>query len=289
MRAIIRGLIRFIKAIFRLGFTLILIGICLFIDARYIEPKVLTVKDLVVTTPKWTGKKPIRMVLFNDVHLGENYSLQDFEKVVRKINSLSPELIIFAGDLIDDNKTYTDEEGAAIVMAQLKAPYGKFAVYGNHDHGGNGTRRYARIMEAAGFTLLRNSSQTVTLKTGGTIRIIGIDDVILSKPDFEKPFEKLQEGDFNLFVSHAPDVTGKVAGRPIDLQLSGHSHGGQVRLPIIGAPFTVPYGAQYIKGFYENTENPGMKLYVNPGIGTSQLPYRFLNPPEITVITLSDS
>lgn len=261
----------------------------MFVDARYIEPKLLTVKDLTVTTPKWQGNQPIKIVLFNDVHLGEYYSLSDFKRVVSKINSLQPEVIIFAGDLIDDNKTYTEEAGAAEILSQLKAPYGKFAVYGNHDHGGNGTRRYAKIMKAAGFELLKNSSELVAFKGGGQLHLIGVDDVVLSKPDFVTPFENLKASDLNLFISHAPDVVEKIKGQPIDLQLSGHSHGGQVRLPLIGAPFTVPYGAEYVKGMYEPDENPGMKLYVNPGIGTSQLPYRFLNPPEITVITLSGS
>lgn len=287
MSEIIKQVIRGIKTLFRLFFTLLLIGIGLYIDARFIEPKLLFVKEQPISTDKWSSEVSLQIALFSDVHLGEDYSINDLKKVVKKINALKPDLVIFAGDLIDDNKVFKKEEKAAEVLAEIEAIYGKFAVYGNHDHGGNGTRRYARIMKAANFTLLKDSSKEVIMPSGEVINLIGLDDIVLSKPDFEKAFSQINEKHFNLFISHAPDVVDRVMDRPIDLQLSGHSHGGQVRLPIIGAPLTVPFGEKYIKGLYMLTEKEERVLYVNSGIGTSQLPYRFLNPPEITLITLS--
>lgn len=286
----IRGLFkivsRLIKVIVEVIFTIILIGICIFVDARYIEPKLLIVKEQRITTNKLTLEEPLRVVQFSDVHLGKAYSLVDFERTVSKMNELKPDLIIFTGDLIDDNKTFTEVEGAIELLNKLEATYGKYAVYGNHDHGGNGTRRYAKIMKESGFNLLINSHERITLKNGEKINLTGVDDIVLGHPNFEKAFKGIEETQYQLFITHAPDVVEYVKNEPIDLQLSGHSHGGQVRLPVIGAPFTVPYGKQYIKGLYEVPEHNGMLLYVNSGIGTSQLPYRFLNPPEITLFLI---
>ena len=263
-----------------------LIVICTYIDARYIEPRMIWIKEETIETHKLSSETKLRVALFNDVHLGEYYSLQDFKKVITKVNALHPDVIIFAGDLVDDNKTFTEEEGTTQILAQLQAKYGKYAVYGNHDHGGNGTKRYARIMQGSGFTLLKDQRTTITLENGEQVCLIGIDDIVLSKPQFDTAFKGIDENHFNLFISHAPDVVEYVNKWPIDLQVSGHSHGGQVRLPFIGAPFTVPFGEKYIKGMYHSEEKEEMLVYVNSGIGTSQLPYRFLNLPEITLFKI---
>lgn len=268
-------------------FTILLIGVCVFIEARYIEPKLLKVKEQEIITSKLTLNKPLKIVQFSDVHLGQGYTLTDFKRVVNKINELKPDLIIFTGDLVDDNKNFSEEEGAVALLKNLEATYGKYAVYGNHDHGGNGTKRYARMMKNSGFTLLKDSKETIILEDGQQLSIIGIDDIVLGHPNFDLAFKGIEATDFNLFVSHAPDVVDKVKVQPIDLQLSGHSHGGQVRLPFIGAPFTPPYGQKYVKGLYSVKENSNLYLYVNSGIGTSQLPYRFMNRPEITLLLLT--
>lgn len=268
-------------------FTVALIGLCVFVDARYIEPKLLKVKEQRITTHKLTLEEPLKVVQFSDVHLGKDYSLADFKRIITKINALNPDLVIFTGDLIDDNKTFTEVEKVIELLETLESTYGNYAVYGNHDHGGNGTRRYAKIMKESGFHLLVNENETITLKNGEKLHLIGIDDIVLSRPDFKAAFKGVETNGYQLFISHAPDVVDRLPEEVVvDLQLSGHSHGGQVRLPIVGAPFTVPYGRKYIKGLYEVSECEGMLLYVNSGIGTSQLPYRFLNPPEITLLLI---
>lgn len=268
-------------------FTIALIGLCVFVDARYIEPKLLKVKEQRITTHKLTLEEPLKIVQFSDVHLGKDYSFTDFKRIITKVNALNPDLVIFTGDLIDDNKTFTEVEKVIELLKMVESTYGNYAVYGNHDHGGNGTRRYAKIMKESGFRLLVNENETITLKNGEKIHLIGIDDIVLSRPDFEAAFKGIETKGYRLFISHAPDVVDRLPSEGVvDLQLSGHSHGGQVRLPIVGAPFTVPYGRKYIKGLYEVAEREGMLLYVNSGIGTSQLPYRFLNPPEITLFLI---
>ena len=286
MKHIFSGVKSLIKRLVRLGVTGILIVGCIGLDARYIEPRLLITKAESITTTKLLKDTKLRVVLFNDVHLGKYYSLADLKKVVHQMNDLEPDLLIFAGDLIEDNRTYTEEEGATALLAELEARYGKYAVIGNHDHGGNGTKRYRRMMNQSGFTLLEDGHQTIELKSGDKITVIGVDDIVLGKPDFRRAFEGVSPHHFNLFISHAPDVISHILDAPVDLQVSGHSHGGQVRLPFIGAPFTVPYGSEYIKGLYTPKEKTDMQLYVNVGLGTSQVPLRFFNPPEITVFDI---
>lgn len=289
IRGLLRAIVKIIKTLIGVIFTIILIGICAYVDARYIEPKLLTVKEQEITTDKLSLTQPLRVVHFSDVHLGNDYTMYDFKKVINKINSLNPDVIIFSGDLIDDNKTFSDEDETGSLLSELHAVYGKYAVYGNHDHGGNGTKRYARIMEKGGFQLLVNTADTIQLEKSQKMSIVGVDDIILGHPDFKAAFTETDDAQFKLFISHAPDVAEYVKGKGVDLQLSGHSHGGQVRFPIVGAPFTVPYGTQYVKGLYEVPENDGMLIYVNSGIGTSKLPYRFFNLPEITLLLIQSS
>lgn len=285
---VMRGVMRFLRMVIRLFVTLGLVAACLYVDARYIEPKLLKIETVTLTTDKLHLTQPLKIVQFSDVHLGEYYTLLDCQKVIDAVNNLKPDLVIFTGDLIDDNKTFQDEEGTINFLQQLESRYGKYAVYGNHDHGGNGTRRYARIMKKSGFRLLKDEQTTIKLENGDQLTLIGLDDVILSRPNMAKAFKNVPEAHYKLFLSHAPDVADQAADYGVDLQLSGHTHGGQIRLPLIGAPFTPPYGRQYVKGLY-TVGTHGMKLYVNSGIGTSQLPYRLMNKPEVTMILLKSS
>ncbi len=289
MLTLIKGIIKLIRCIISISVTLILIAAGIYIYARYIEPELLIVKEeKLITNSINLSKEPLKIVQFSDVHLGPDFTINHFKRVVERINTLEPDLIIFTGDLIEDNKVFNEKEEAAKLLGGLKATYGKFAVYGNHDHGGNGTKRYAQILKAADFTLLVNNHQIITLNNGERVNLMGIDDILLSKVDIAEAMKGIEETDYNIFISHAPDVVDQVKKFPIDLQLSGHSHGGQVRIPFVGAPFTPPYGKKYIKGKYTFEDNKRIILYVNSGIGTSQMRYRFGNVPEITCFTISN-
>ncbi|WP_070000247.1 metallophosphoesterase [Cellulosilyticum sp. I15G10I2] len=264
-----------------------LIGLCIFVYARYIEPELLIIhEEVIISETLSSDRKALKIAQFSDTHLGEDYTLNNLKKTVVKINENTPDIIVFTGDLIDNNKEYEDAEAIIRELTALKAKLAKVAVYGNHDHGGNGTRRYKQIMERSGFILLDNSSYIIDLGNNQKINIMGIDDLLLGSPDIKKATQNINKAHYNVFISHAPDIADEVKAYPIDLQLSGHSHGGQVTIPFIGSPLTPPYAKKYIKGMYEIEGNTRMRLYVNSGLGTSQLKYRFLNIPEITVFKL---
>jgi predicted MPP superfamily phosphohydrolase len=252
--------------------------------ARYIEPKLIKVTQIpmknVKIPPAFDG---LRVVQFSDTHLGHDYSIAQLVKVVSKINQLSPDIVLFTGDLVDKPNQYEFLHKIAPELKKLKAPLGKYSIYGNHDHGGYGTDVYKAIMDESGFSLLKNSGKKISLLDGSFIYLAGIDDLMLGKPDYQQALAGADSSHFTLLLAHEPDAALETKKHPADWQLSGHSHGGQVQLPLYGPLITPPFASVYTEGMYEED---GLTLYVNRGLGTTRLPFRFLSVPEITVFTL---
>lgn len=252
-----------------------------------IEPKMLDITRHTIPSsllPKeFNGFK---IVQFSDTHLGFQYTLEQFQALMVNINRLEPDIIVFTGDLMDNPNEFKETDEIIQALIKLQAPFGKFAVYGNHDHGGYGSDIYRNIIEDAGFTLLVNESKSVTLLNGSTIQIAGVDDSMLGHPDIESALNGLSEHSYTILLSHAPDLASKASNYNIQLQLSGHSHGGQIQIPFYGPVVTPPHGEKYPEGFYYLGVNQGLTLYVNRGLGTTRLPFRFLSKPELTLFTL---
>ncbi len=277
------------RSVVRLMMFCIALGIGLFIYARYIEPELLTVNEINIEAQGLQLSKPLKIVQCSDLHLGPNYDMAHLQRVVKKINEMAPDLILFTGDLIDNIKLFNDrdESGTVEILNELKASLGKYAVAGNHDYGANGFKRYLKIITNGGFNLLINEHESIILENGQMINIVGLDDAIWGQVDLTKGMKGVKEDAYNIVLCHEPDLADEVAKYPIDLQLSGHTHGGQVRVPFKGAVLTPPKGRKYIKGMYKIEGNPRMNLYVNVGIGTSQQCLRFACMPELTLITLN--
>ncbi|MDQ0413499.1 metallophosphoesterase [Mesobacillus stamsii] len=256
--------------------------------AREIEPRMLDITSHTIeSTMLPAGFDGVKIIQFSDTHLGFQYTVEQLGKLVAQINELNPDLIVFTGDLLDDPRRLTEEKNKIItLLSQLDGPLGKFAVYGNHDHGGYGSDLYKQMMEQSGFTLLLNDSVAVKLLDGSSIWISGIDDAMLGKPNFAEAMTKIPEGSYTILLSHAPDKADEAAQYSIQLQLSGHSHGGQIQIPFYGPLITPPFAEKYAEGFYGAAHNKEFKLYVNRGLGTTRLPFRFLSQPELTLFTL---
>lgn len=222
----------------------------------------------------------MRVLHFSDVHLGFNKDARNAERLADAVMKLQPDLICFTGDIVE---SAGDEFRTSVsTFARMSAPLGKYAVLGNHDY--ENTELLEQLWEEAGFKLLRNES--ALLERGGDhIAVSGLEDLLLGEPDPRKALESVPEGAFSLLLMHEPDYADEVDGMPFSLQLSGHSHGGQIRLPLVG-PLSMPEGAEkYISGLYY-TDGEGMPVYVNRGFGETFLPLRLLCRPELTVLTL---
>ncbi|WP_019908731.1 metallophosphoesterase [Paenibacillus sp. HW567] len=221
-----------------------------------------------------------RLVHFSDVHLGFNKDAKDLARLVAHIKEAKPDIICFTGDIVDSFAE--DLEDSVTILAELSAPLGKYAILGNHDY--KNTELLTRLLTSAGFRVLRN--QSYLIKQGGaTLAVAGLDDLLHGKPDPQAALQGVPEGTFTLLMMHEPDYADIAEAYPFHLQLSGHSHGGQIRLPFVGAAYT-PYGSdKYISGLYY-TEKKAMPVYVNRGFGETFMPFRFLCRPELTIITL---
>lgn len=251
--------------------------------AREIEPSLLDIHEETITSNKLTTEfDNFKIVQFSDTHIGFQFDLGQLEKLVQTINKQNPDLIVFTGDLVDAPNDYNWNTTLTRLLGSLHAKYGKYWIYGNHDHGGYGTNIVKNAMDQSGFKLLKNQHVKVN-KGKDSVVLVGIDDVMLGDPNLEKTMQHTDPSLFTILLAHEPDFADKTVNYHVDVQLSGHSHGGQVRLPIIGQLYTPMYAHEYVKGRFQLDH---LTLFVTKGIGTTRLPYRFLCKPEIYVFTL---
>jgi predicted MPP superfamily phosphohydrolase len=258
-----------------------------YVYAHNIEPALLDIQSIQIKhtlIPK--SFDGVKIVQFSDTHLGFQYNLNQLKKVINKINSFHPDVVFFTGDLMDNPNEYKHVEDIVPILKQIKAPLGKYCIYGNHDHGGYGSTIYKHIMQSANFILLQNQSSPIKGSDGSQIYLVGIDDAMLGRPDFNLAQQSVPDNAFKILLSHAPDLADRASQYDIHWQLSGHSHGGQVKIPFIGALVIPPFAQKYPEGHYLIGETNKLNLYVNRGLGTTRLPFRFMAKPELTIFTL---
>ncbi|MGG3281690.1 metallophosphoesterase [Paenibacillus solani] len=245
------------------------------------EPHQLDITRLTLTIPSLPSAfDGLKLVQFSDLHLGFQAGAKDVKRVVQAIQGEKPDLICFTGDMVDRD---AEEMRAAIEpFAELTVPFGMYSILGNHDY--KDVKMLVSLEEEAGFQVLRNSA--IKLRRGSAvIAVVGLEDGLRGLPDPAAAIQGLPQGMFKLLLMHEPDYADTASAHSFQLQLSGHSHGGQVRLPWVGEVLTPPGARRYVKGLY-HIGSHRMPLYVNRGIGTTQLPIRFLCKPELTVLTL---
>lgn len=223
----------------------------------------------------------LRLVQISDFHLGTWLTRSLLAEAVQVVNQQQPDLVVITGDFV----TYDPARYAPALigeLSRLESRFGVLAVLGNHDHWSN-AHIVAQAAGRAGITVLRNQAQQISLN-GSALYIAGLDSASAEHDDLELLLSRLPGGAPAILLAHEPDLAEQNAacGRFM-LQLSGHTHGGQVILPYLGSPITPYLGAKYRAGLY--TLN-GMPLYTNRGLGTAEIHIRWNCPPEITVLTL---
>jgi len=226
----------------------------------------------------------LKIVHFSDVHYGFYYDLPQLQSLIDHIMKLQPDLIVFTGDLFDA-EVLPYAKDIIHELRRLKAPLGQYAVPGNHDYY-TGRKHAINVFEESGFQMMHNRSKTLTVKRQ-RIQLVGVDDMINGRPDLDAAFAGLDNNRFTLFLAHEPDFATQTSPYRVDLQLSGHTHGGQLRLPFTGPLMTVVGGRKYVQGLYKlPNRSTDSYVYTTRGIGTTHIPVRFLCRPELTVIHL---
>ena len=241
--------------------------IILFIWGFFIEPNLLLIKHYKVNF--LNGK---RIVFVSDFHIGK-HDIRRLRKIVNEINKLNPDLVLSGGDYI---KGQTDAETMPVEqqteeLAKIKAPV--ISVLGNHD-GWYDKYTVKEALEKIGITVLHNTSTKYE-----NLYIAGVEDLQTGSPEVSSALENTERP--RILLSHTPDVYYEVK-EDVDLILAGHVHGGQVRIPFVGALICPSkYGTKFSKGDFKETNN---RMIVTKGLGTSILTVRFCDIPEIVVI-----
>jgi uncharacterized protein len=261
----------------------VLLGMGGLFYAREVEPRRVEVVDLTLTLPRLAqGFDGYRLVQIGDIHLDDWTRPQQLHRIVEMVNEQHPDLVAITGDFASYSARRLDEGLLVGALRRLSARDGVVAILGNHDYltDANLVRRCIR---EGGVKELLNDAHT--LRCGeARLHVAGIDDVMEGRSRLDLVLGRLPEEGVAILLAHEPDFADVAAatGR-FDLQLSGHSHGGQVRVPLLTRLVLPPFSQRYPRGLHRVGS---MALYTNRGLGTVHAQLRFLCRPEITVLTL---
>lgn len=222
----------------------------------------------------------LRVAHFSDVHVHPVIPQEYVLRALRAVAALRADLVVFTGDLLSAPARHLSAYRQA--LRDIHAPFGKYAVPGNHDYKGRRNEQLNRFLQQTDWQVLRNESRP--LPGGSGAWLIGLDDPVTGRDDFDRAMDPVPLDAFRLMLVHTPDVVQAAAQCGTDLLLAGHTHGGQVVLPFLGPPL-VPseYGAEYAWGLYDHGT---MRMEVTRGVGLTPPRVRFDCPPEIALLTL---
>jgi predicted MPP superfamily phosphohydrolase len=270
------------------------------IDAYILEPLWVRTTRLTLSFEHLDpDARPVRVVHLTDLHI-ERSSYRE-AKIVRQVNALQPDLIVFTGDYLNLSRLHDPVSAAQWrqFVAQLEAPYGIVAVRGTVEPS---HESMAWLVEGTSVTWLEQETKTIEVR-GQRVALVGVacsHDQELDTARLDQALNDEAEAPqrtFRLLLYHSPDLIREAAEREIDLYLSGHTHGGQLRLPFLGPIVTGSrYGRRYVAGLFQQPADPGRTgahkvtwMYNSRGLGLEGrgMPRaRFLCPPEIVSIEL---
>ncbi|MEO5917184.1 MAG: metallophosphoesterase [Luteolibacter sp.] len=255
---------------------------CLF-DAFEIEPACLSItREDIFYGPHSPGLDGLRIGLLSDFHFRPDADHDLLFSVVSKIHEQRLDLIALAGDFMSADPRVIDP--LLSHLKRINPAHGVFAVLGNHDGWAGNRSTIRRQFEKAGLSFLVNQHSKISIGSE-SLAIAGTDYVWLGKPDPARTLKGIAAGTPILALVHEPDYFDTMIGhRDILLQVSGHTHGGQCRIPFVGyAPRKVAYGRKYVYGRYSSGNS---NLFVSRGVGTVGPRVRFACPPELAILTL---
>lgn len=291
-----------VKTLTRITLAVVAAGLLCVGYAYFIEARRLVVNQYDLRIENWDPAfDGFRVVLIADIHAGSyDVTAKKLREIVEKANEQEADAIFLLGDYVsqkrEDGRRSLRMEPAVIAdnLAGLRSQHGVFVVLGNHDEWHDATSIITQF-ERVGYNVLNGEIALIRLNDGKLLRILGLKDhttmgIWKEYSDAAKEVVKPTDGQGDLIVlQHSPDAIPAITG---DLRISpdkillfaGHTHGGQVSLPVIGPPI-VPsmFGQKFARG---HVKDNGIDVFTTTGIGTSILPFRFMVPPEIAVVTI---
>lgn len=272
---------RLIKAVIAL---IVLACLCL-VYGFFIEPKFLKLREVTITSPNYAGDK-IRIALLSDIHIGGYHvSASRVETIVQSVNTLKPDIVLIPGDFISGHKTRGEHnlafnseiERGLESLKNLSAQKGVFASIGNHDVWYNVDFVESKLKDA-GIEVLLNQATNLP----GRICLVGFADHDTQRED-KTAYNDCEANSHPVVLMHSPDSFPFLRSDTV-LAVAGHTHGGQINIPLIGRRITATAAGR--KYAYGKVNVNGIPAFVTAGIGTSILPARFRSPPEIVLIEL---
>jgi predicted MPP superfamily phosphohydrolase len=216
-----------------------------------------------------------------DTHVGPFTTQNDVARAADLLAREHPDLVLFGGDYISESPRYISATASVLGAVARAAPYGGIAVLGNHDLSLSADK-VIHALEREQIKVLRNQAAPIVTDRG-TLWIAGIDETLIGRPDVERTFASIPDGSAALALWHEPIFAAESSRAGAFAQLSGHTHGGQVRLPFVGALALPADGRDHVIGI---SEAAGMPVYTSRGVGVYRPPIRLRCPPEVTLITL---
>lgn len=227
-----------------------------------------------------------KIVHFSDLHYGSTIREKELKHLVKRINDQVPDVIVFTGDLVENNVKLSDEEVKSVIdiLSELNAKIEILTIKGNHDYDED---YYDKIISKLNWINLDNTYEILYNNSKTPIVFVGLDDLTNGKPDYKNAFSFLNEVDskyYTIVLTHEPDSVLEFKNYDFDLVLSGHSHLGQVRLPFIGAIYTPKGSKMYYDAHYVEDN---FDMYISGGIGTSIIKMRLFNRPSFNLYRLN--
>lgn len=286
MNRIIRH-IRNLHWVFKVNLSLLTVFGLVGLYALLIEPYTLKITEWHVQTDQWHNDKPLKVAILTDIHMKWPFMTHaHLQRIVARTNGLNPDIVVLLGDYVATHPfglPVLPEEGIK-PLKQLTAKCGVYAVGGNHDF--NPPSRWPVLLRKSGvITYLEN--QNVRVKCNGAeFWMAGLEELWWQNADVEKALEGIPKGESVILLMHNPDSFVEVP-EYVAVSMAGHTHAGQIRFPFIGAIERVipsKYGERFA---YGHIQENGKHLIVSSGLGMTGLPLRFMNPPEIAIVELS--
>lgn len=266
-------------------FTLIAVVllICCYVYGKKIEPNWIEVVPIELAIPHLAQEfDDFKIVQISDLHASRFMTPQRLDKMITLVNQQDPDAIAITGDIISEGYHF-DAQKLTLKLSQLKSKSLSIAVLGNHDHWWENRDTLKQVLADSNIQLLHNQVRIIE-RDSQKLAFAGLDDPYWGKPDLPKTIAQLPEQTATILLVHEPDYIEESAKtHKFALQLSGHSHGGQIRIPFL-QPLVLPYkGKKYFAGLYQVEDTVA---YTNRGLGMTGLPLRIGSRPEITVFTL---
>ena len=267
------------------GTILLLMGYCVY-DAFQLAPSRFTIRYEDLENPRIPMQMDgISILFFSDLEFGTFMDASRMERLVNTINAAAPDIVVFGGDLYDEN-AYVDEESNVTIAQYLKAiraPLGKFAVYGDNDHASEEKAESIRQTLLEGdFELLRNQAAILRNKGSQGIVLVGLDSEYKGTLSVERAYSSVSRNSYVIAVCHTPDTADHVPADLTDYFLAGHSHGGQAYFFFLSF-YTPQYATKYLRGKHEVN---GFTLDITNGAGTTWEDVRFLAGAEAVLYRL---